>query len=463
MSLSWGNIVVRFVIVALLHRKRSEEGDDDEPTTIPASASAASYPNPKMQAPVPTPEALARACPRSNPLLLAPAPARVLLVSKSKRTRAGAGAGSRGQSTASRPQEGRLDLVVGEQFLAAALQRDLSRLEHVAAVGDAQRLIHVLLDEQHRHSLSVDLPDGDENGLHQERRQSQRRLVEKEQARVGHQPARDGQHLLLAARERPGQLPDALAQAGKEREPPLEVLLAVRARAARVSAHAQVLQHGHLGKDAAAFGHVDDAQLDHLVRRELRQIAPVEEQPTRQRAQEPRDVAQRGALARAVAAHQRDDLPGPHLERDAVQDVHVAIGEVQLADLQQGRAHAFAPVLSPRYAAITRGSLTTSCGVPSASFSPELSTTMRSQVRTMAFMSCSITTWVRPRFFTSRMSPIRSSLSRALSPPITSSRRIMRGRVASTRATSSFLRSPMGSPPASCGERWSRPETRSCS
>jgi len=52
--------------------------DDDEPTTIPVSASGASYKNPKMHAPVAAPKALARACPRSNTLLLAPAPARVL-------------------------------------------------------------------------------------------------------------------------------------------------------------------------------------------------------------------------------------------------------------------------------------------------------------------------------------------------------------------------------------------------
>jgi hypothetical protein len=63
MSLSWGNRVVRFVIVGLLHRKRGEEADDDEPTTVPVSASAASFSSPEMHAPVTAPKALARACP----------------------------------------------------------------------------------------------------------------------------------------------------------------------------------------------------------------------------------------------------------------------------------------------------------------------------------------------------------------------------------------------------------------
>src|SRR5260370_6269596 len=76
MSLSWGNRVIRFVIVGLLHRKRSEEADDDEPTTVPVSASAASFSSPEMHAPVTAPKALARAC----PLLLAPAPARVVVL-----------------------------------------------------------------------------------------------------------------------------------------------------------------------------------------------------------------------------------------------------------------------------------------------------------------------------------------------------------------------------------------------
>ena len=41
--------------------------------------------------------------------------------------------------------------VVAQQLLAAACQRDASGLEHVADVGDLERHVRVLLDEQNGH------------------------------------------------------------------------------------------------------------------------------------------------------------------------------------------------------------------------------------------------------------------------------------------------------------------------
>ena len=71
----------------------------------------------------------------------------------------------------------------------------------------------------------VDPADGLEDGLHQQRREAERRLVEQEQPRLRHQPPGDGEHLLLAAGERAGELANALAQPGKEGEAAVEVLL----------------------------------------------------------------------------------------------------------------------------------------------------------------------------------------------------------------------------------------------
>ena len=66
----------------------------------------------------------------------------------------------------------------------------------------------------------------------------------------------------------------------------------------------------------------------------------------------------------------------------------------------------------------------------------------------IAFMSCSITIWVMPM-----LPDIEDKLDDLLalgliSPPMTSSSSRSFGWVASTRATSSFFRSPIGSPPA---------------
>src|SRR6202022_2695144 len=88
---------------------------------------------------------------------------------------------------------------VGEELLASAREADASRLEHVAAVREPERLHEVLLDEQHGGALRVDAANRFEDGLHHERGEAQRRLVEDEQARARHEGATDREHLLLAA------------------------------------------------------------------------------------------------------------------------------------------------------------------------------------------------------------------------------------------------------------------------
>ena len=57
-----------------------------------------------------------------------------------------------------------------------------------------------------------------------ERREAERRLVEEEQARPAHQRAGDGEHLLLAARQRAAALVQALLQAREEGADALEIL-----------------------------------------------------------------------------------------------------------------------------------------------------------------------------------------------------------------------------------------------
>ena len=54
-------------------------------------------------------------------------------------------------------QVGGPDPVVGEQVAARAGQHELAGLQHVAAVGQRQRLRGVLLDQQHRDPVGVDL------------------------------------------------------------------------------------------------------------------------------------------------------------------------------------------------------------------------------------------------------------------------------------------------------------------
>ena len=85
------------------------------------------------------------------------------------------------------------------------------------------------------------------------RREAERGLVEQQQARLGHQAARDREHLLLAAREQPGALVQPLAQAREALEHRLD--LARVPLAARVGAEREVVEHRKLGKHLAALGH----------------------------------------------------------------------------------------------------------------------------------------------------------------------------------------------------------------
>jgi hypothetical protein len=80
------------------------------------------------------------------------------------------------------------------------MQKDAAGLEHVAVMGDLERKIGVLLDQQDRQSKrSIDLEDLLKNCLNKDRRDSERRLVEHQAFWLAHQSSRDGQHLLFAA------------------------------------------------------------------------------------------------------------------------------------------------------------------------------------------------------------------------------------------------------------------------
>ena len=205
----------------------------------------------------------------------------------------------------------------------------------MGAVGDLQRLAHVLLDQQHRQALAMQAPDQREQLLHQQRRQAQRGLVQDQQPRLGHQAAGDGQHLLLATAHRAGLLGQALGQPGEDRQHLVPVGSAPRPRPGE-GAECQVLGHRQVGEDAPPLGHLDQPGLHHRAVVGARQVMAVKAHapaPGRQQAAD-REV-QRG-LAGAVAAQQRDDLVGPHRQADAAQHLHPAIAAAQVLHVEQG-------------------------------------------------------------------------------------------------------------------------------
>jgi hypothetical protein len=60
---------------------------------------------------------------------------------------------------ASETQVGPSHHLAGRQLLTIAFEHDSAALQHIAAVGDLQALLHVLLDEEHRYPLVAQLLD----------------------------------------------------------------------------------------------------------------------------------------------------------------------------------------------------------------------------------------------------------------------------------------------------------------
>ena len=166
-----------------------------------------------------------------------------------------------------------------QQLAAGAGQRDLAVDHDIAAVRELQRMEGVLLDQEHGEAvLRVEVADGAENLLRDQRREAERGLVEQQQARAAHQRAADRQHLLLAAGQRAAALAHALLQQREQREDALRGRRRNRRRwVGDGRAHLQVFQHAHAREDAPAFRRLRDAQPRDLVRRQCGDVAAVEQ------------------------------------------------------------------------------------------------------------------------------------------------------------------------------------------
>src|ERR1700760_2822031 len=73
-----------------------------------------------------------------------------------------------------------LDVLGMHQPLASVVHDDAADFQHIAVMRRLQRHLGVLLDQQDRHALLlVDAADDGENLPHQDRRQAERRLIQK--------------------------------------------------------------------------------------------------------------------------------------------------------------------------------------------------------------------------------------------------------------------------------------------
>src|SRR5207237_2220834 len=130
-----------------------------------------------------------------------------------------------------------------------------------------------------RGALAVDVLDRLEDLLDEDRREAERRLVEQQHPRLGHERAPDREHLLLAAGERSAELRGPFLEAREEREDTVDIRLDLGVAPAE-GAHLEVLENGQPREDAAAFRSVPDAALDEHVGGRLRDVIALADDAT---------------------------------------------------------------------------------------------------------------------------------------------------------------------------------------
>ena len=212
---------------------------------------------------------------------------------------------------------------------------DAPGLHQVAVVGVAQRLLDELLDEQDRQPAAAQLGGHLQDAVDDDGREAAGRLVEHQQLRCADHALPDRKNLLLPARQARRHL---LAPVGQFGEQPVDAveLAAVAARVAGIGADQQVVFDAQRMEHAVPFEHLHDAGLDDGTRARVAEVAAVEVNAAGALRHQARDGVQQAALAGAVAPQHHDELTGPHVDRDAVHDLGLAVGDVQVAHFEQG-------------------------------------------------------------------------------------------------------------------------------
>ena len=103
--------------------------------------------------------------------------------------------------------------------------------------------------------MTVDRLDDVEDLLDEHRRQPHRRLVHAQQPRPRHQRPADRDHLLLAARQGSGELPQPLLDAREQRKDALQILVEFGAARPDIGAHFEVFVDRHARKQPTRFEH----------------------------------------------------------------------------------------------------------------------------------------------------------------------------------------------------------------
>ena len=210
---------------------------------------------------------------------------------------------------------------------------DRALVDHVRAVAQAEREVRVLLREQDRFALGLEVTDLLAEGLHDQRREASRRLVEEQEVGVAHECAPDRQHLLLPAGQESALPVLACLQVREGPEDLLDGPFAPSV-AATLLCELQILHHRQVGEDAAILGDESDASPGDDVRRLAGEIFAAEEDPPAPWRSQAHDREDGRRLAGAVPPEEAHDLAGIERQRDAEERLEDAVEGVDRLDLE---------------------------------------------------------------------------------------------------------------------------------
>src|SRR5205085_3860189 len=141
-------------------------------------------------------------------------------------------------------EDGARQVVARQQVTRRAFELDLPLLQKDGAIRDLERHVQGLLDDDHGLATRLQLVDELQQTLYDDRREPERQLVDEQDLGLVDQDARQGEHLLLAAREATGRLSSASAELWEKRQHAVDALLDVGvAPTAEPGAHREVLAH----------------------------------------------------------------------------------------------------------------------------------------------------------------------------------------------------------------------------
>src|SRR5262245_25933862 len=217
------------------------------------------------------------------------------------------------------------DLGVVDDVVLAPLHQDLSGIDDVGAVGEVERLAHVMVGDEHADPARGEPPHQPLNVDHGLGIDAGERLVEQHVIRPARQRASDLHPAALAARERDRR---RLAVAGD-----LELLqqrVEVGLAAAAVRLHhfehgADVVLDIEAAKDRGLLRQVADAEARPLVHGQMGDVVAIELDLAAVGLDQPGDHVEGRGLAGAVRPQQTDRLAAPHVDVDAVDHPAAAV------------------------------------------------------------------------------------------------------------------------------------------